>query len=424
MSIDEDERRRELARARLQARLDAKQPHSVSSRGYGHAGAQGRASGRRIGHSNGAGADARGRASGRSASRANARGRADNPTNDWRSSLSEATLSVGNALSSAFSQLAERFGIRNLAIGIAAIAVVLVLICVGVSRCSAPSQETATSQSEQTQAAEQGNSSSVALPSDDGAAPDESALANLLGADDAKALLARADDDPAAYWAAAHASLFDADGTAVQGKLLRLIANEPAADEFVVNWPQRYPQNAGQAVDADELETHSASAGVDVPRLYQWDTRWGYTVYSSTSFALTGCCPTALSMVYMGLTGKTDKTPYDMAQLATRDGYATEYSGTDGSLLVNEAPSLGLSCQTISVDAASLKSAFDDGKIVIVNVGPGDFTEGGHFFVALGLDDAGKLVINDPYSQVRSDKAWDVNTVLGQTIALYAFGKA
>ncbi len=62
--------------------------------------------------------------------------------------------------------------------------------------------------------------------------------------------------------------------------------------------------------------------------------------------------------------------------------------------------------------------------MVICNVGPGDFTDNGHFFVITGVDGDGSLVINDPYSAERSNQAWDVETVLGQTKALFAYERA
>lgn len=105
-------------------------------------------------------------------------------------------------------------------------------------------------------------------------------------------------------------------------------------------------------------------------------------------------------------------------------GYETEFDGTDQTFLVAEAPSLGLSCEQIAVDADALRTALEAGKVVICNVGPGDFTEGGHFFVITGLDDEGRLAINDPYSAERSDRAWDVDQVISQTMGLYAYSAA
>lgn len=207
------------------------------------------------------------------------------------------------------------------------------------------------------------------------------------------------------------------DGAAVQKKLVKLAVDDPEAIDFVVNWPDSYPQKTGAAYDGTVKKGQ-------IPQLYQWDERWGYTTYSSTSFALTGCCPTSLSMVYMGLTGKTDKTPYDMGVLAGKDGYESKNEGTVGDFLTNDASKLGLICEKIDIDSGTLKYYLKQGYVVICNVGAGDFTDGGHYFVITGLDGKGKLTINDPYSSVRAAKHWGIARVLNQTIALYAFTTA
>ena len=60
----------------------------------------------------------------------------------------------------------------------------------------------------------------------------------------------------------------------------------------------------------------TVATGKNIPRFYQWDELWGYTVYSGTAFGLTGCCPTCLAMVYQGVTGNTDLSPYDLGEVA------------------------------------------------------------------------------------------------------------
>ena len=194
---------------------------------------------------------------------------------------------------------------------------------------------------------------------------------------------------------------------------LKLAAAEPEARSFVRTFPDAYP--AESALGTDDPEPGQ------VPRLYQWDSRWGSTVYSSTAFALTGCCPTSLSMVYQGLTGKGDLSPYDMGRRASEGGYETQFDGTDAAFLVNEAASLGLSCAALAADADSVRAALEGGAVLICNVGPGDFTDNGHFLVITGIDDEGNLAINDPYSAERSGRTWNVDTVLGQTKALWAY---
>ena len=234
--------------------------------------------------------------------------------------------------------------------------------------------------------------------------------------DYAEALMTAAETDADAAWIVSHIDRYAVDGSTVQYKLLKLAATEPQARPFVRNWPDCYPSD----------QAGSCSSGWDgrVPRLYQWDERWGYTLYCNTTFALTGCCPTSLAMVYQGLTGASDRSPYDLGVMAARGGYMDSFNGTDTAFLMTCAPELGLSCRQLSVSSDSITSALSAGEVIICNVGPGDFTTGGHFIVLAGLDSAGDVVVNDPFSAERSAMSWPAQTIAGQTKALYAYSLA
>lgn len=293
------------------------------------------------------------------------------------------------------------------AIGLAVgILVLLILLIFGISSCvssctPAQTDQTSTDQDEVDQPAE----------------PVEVNVPDSIDADLATSLEAAATNNTDIAWIANHAEEYAMDGSAVQTKLLELAVKEPEAVAFVRNFIDRYPAEAGEAF-LDEVTQGT------VPRIYQWDQRWGYTVYSSTTFALTGCCPTALSMVYGALTGKADISPFDMGVRAQNGGYMTEFDGTDASFLVDEAPALGLSCAIVGVDGDSLRSTLTAEQPVICNVGPGDFTSSGHYFVITGINEDGTVNINDPYSAERSGKTWDIDLILGQTMALYSYSLA
>lgn len=228
---------------------------------------------------------------------------------------------------------------------------------------------------------------------------------------------AKANTDSA--WILANPSAYAMDGWAVQYKILKLAAEEPAATTYARNWPDEYPAYDQNLQSKNALST-TGTGSKKIPQLYQWDPRWGYTVYSSTAFGMTGCCPTAFAMVYQGLTGKTDMTPYDMGVLAERDGYMSQYEGTDAYFLINEASGLGLNCWELYPDASNMVAALESGQVLIVNVGPGDFTTDGHFIVVTGLQD-GKLIVNDPYSKLRSERLWTAEEIALQSKAVFAY---
>ena len=113
-----------------------------------------------------------------------------------------------------------------------------------------------------------------------------------------------------------------------------------------------------------------------------------------------------------------------MGVIATNGGFETQYDGTDTKFLFSAAEQLGLTCNQLNPQPSNLTAPLSAGQVLIINVGPGDFTQNGHFIVACGLDADGKVIINDPYSAERSEKTWDVSTLVSQSKMFYAFSLA
>ncbi len=255
----------------------------------------------------------------------------------------------------------------------------------------------------------------------------QSALSTLLGDETSAKLLAQAKTNVDALWIAAHAGAYAAEGLEVQHKVLKLAADEPAAIDYVREYPTSYPAAAVNEDKSIAMSTASPSSSVpdtDIPHLYQWDKRWGYTVYSSAAFGLTGCGPTSLAMVYQGVTGNNDKTPYDLGKLAEEGGYMDEYEGTTGSFFLEKAEELGLKCEEMYPEAETLRQALEHGSVVILNLAPGYFTQNGHYFVATELTSDGQVIINDPYSVERSSQTWDPELLASESYTMYAYAKA
>ena len=253
------------------------------------------------------------------------------------------------------------------------------------------------------------------------------ALVSLLGEETTAKLIAQAKTNPDALWIAAHPDEYAFDGIEVQYKILKLAADEPASIPYVRGFPAKYPMN--DAVDDKSLAMDVASPSgnvptTSIPHLYQWDRRWAYTIYSSASFGLTGCGPTSLAMVYQGLNKTTDKTPHDIAVMAEERGFMSEFNGTDSVFFLEAAGELGLNCWEANPDAANITEELSNGNAIIVNLGPGYFTTNGHFFVLAGLDADGKVIVNDPYSVVRSSQTWDADFIANEAIAMFVYAKA
>ena len=259
-------------------------------------------------------------------------------------------------------------------------------------------------------------SAPTGIVSPDGATPDLNALVSLLGEEDGTALYLLSRFDVDRYWVASHPDSYAGFGEELQVKMLRLAANEWAASGFVRAMIDVYPNAASVEYDG----VGSGSLG-GYPILYQWDERWGCLPYSESVMGLAGCGPTALSIMYQGLTGKTDMPPDVMASFAANNGYVIESVGSDITLITEGGTSLGLAPAEIDLANDNLIWTLESGVPVVANVGPGDFTQGGHYIVLVGLDTNGKVLVIDPYSRTNTMQAWDVDRLVSQSKSLVAF---
>lgn len=163
--------------------------------------------------------------------------------------------------------------------------------------------------------------------------------------------------------------------------------------------------------------------GGELPFLYQIDPQYRAAPYAGATVEEAGCGPTSLAMVYIALTGKTDKDPVAMAAFSENGGYV-EGGLTAWRLMTEGAAELGLSSHEVPADAGRLKAELSQGHPVICSVRPGDFTDTGHFLVVAGVADNGELVIHDPNSPANSARTWDAERVLSQCANLWAFERA
>lgn len=253
--------------------------------------------------------------------------------------------------------------------------------------------------------------------------PDAAWLPDDMDPELADALRTAARDDADARFALEHAADYARFGAEYRTQLLELAAEEPTARPFVAQVLGAYPSAASAGLDDGEL--HAGGEGAArVPRLFQWNVRWGFVEYSAGPLGVTGCCPTALSMVCAALSDGAGRSPADLASLAVERGYVSEADGTYAEFLPAVAPELGLACEVLPSTADGIRAGLQRGAVLICDVGPGEFTDGGHFFVITGANADGTVSINDPYSAARSDRAWDPERLAAQSIGLYAFWSA
>ncbi|MDY5280008.1 C39 family peptidase [Sharpea porci] len=216
--------------------------------------------------------------------------------------------------------------------------------------------------------------------------------------------------------------IYDKDNQALFSKMpaqLQEYGNKyPEVKAFVLGYlPQKHNDTStpdiSWEIDA-YLKYHQ------VPYFYQYDERWGYREYGQNYMAISGCGPTAMSMVYTYLTQKTDMNPLAMADWANKEGYYKLGYGTNYNFFTQGAAKLGLKCELIQNNAKGLDEALQANRLVVMNVKEGDFTKSGHYILIVGKQD-GQLVIHDPNSRLHSHQLWDENRVIAQNKQMFAY---
>ncbi len=198
--------------------------------------------------------------------------------------------------------------------------------------------------------------------------------------------------------------------------MFTLFMNNPEARSFVIDYPSHID-------DRDLGEISSSELSEAVPHFLQWDERWGYYPYGSSVLGITGCGPTCLSMVAVGLTGNSSLTPAAVAAYSTENGLYVDGVGSSWDLLTLGAQSFGLVSTEIGLSEEEMAAALNEGHPLIASLGPGDFTKSGHFIVITGYYD-GKFTVNDPNSKKRSEEDWYFSTLAPQIRCLWAYAPA
>lgn len=171
--------------------------------------------------------------------------------------------------------------------------------------------------------------------------------------------------------------------------LLKALSKNSEMLDFVLDYPKKHKNAAAKSI-GDDFVTG------EIPALIQWDERWGYAPYGSeTIIAVSGCGPTALSMVISGLLQDASITPAVVADYASSNGYLDE------NAMINV---LSVGCP------------------IICSMGPGIFTTTGHFIVLTGYQD-GAFTVHDPASKVRTSQTYTFQEISGQIKNMWYFAK-
>ena len=226
------------------------------------------------------------------------------------------------------------------------------------------------------------------------------------------------------------AELIDAEE---EGKLapsmLRLAAKNEAFD-FVYKYLQ-LPANselkqatATSKTGASSLGNYKLPAGkvLQAPYYKQWDERWGYKPYAGSVIGTYGCGVTCMASVLGYLTNDATILPDKLALLSNESNM--NHGGTDTSFILLAAAKYGFQAVGIPVLANNFKAAIDNNNVIVLNVGQGNFTAGGHYIAIIGYTDEGNFIIYDPVSPYHTSQVWPIELLQKQNAkACWAIGK-
>lgn len=159
----------------------------------------------------------------------------------------------------------------------------------------------------------------------------------------------------------------------------------------------------------------------EMPLFLQWDIRWGYKDYGGETAATAACGPLSLSMVGYHLT-KNEKvfSPDKVIDFALSEGYCVPESGTAWVLMSEGAEKLGLTVEELPLSEGMIIDRLEQGKPVVLIMGPGVFTSSGHYIVLRGYED-GYFLVNDPNSVRRTEKKWKFSEFSDQILNIWAY---
>ena len=139
--------------------------------------------------------------------------------------------------------------------------------------------------------------------------------------------------------------------------------------------------------------------------------------------ARSGCGPTALSMAIIGLTGNTDADPWTLAQYAEEHHYNVPDNGTSWAFIPEAGAAFGLRSQVLAAGESSIRQELESGRLVLCCVGPGDFTDTGHFLLVTGMEN-GMYRVHDPNSPTNTAQLWTYDRIVSQIRGLWSLWKA
>lgn len=174
-------------------------------------------------------------------------------------------------------------------------------------------------------------------------------------------------------------------------------------------------QYAGDSPSIPSLgDIRFTDGATEVVYFNQLDDRYANEPYGTDNIGGYGCGPTSMSIVVSSLTSDI-VDPIEMSEWAYESGYWCSKSGSYHSLIPGAAQAWGLPVEGCTAsEPQRIVDALSQGKLVVALMSKGHFTNSGHFMVLRGVTSDRQILVADPASYSRSEKAWDLSIILDE----------
>ena len=189
------------------------------------------------------------------------------------------------------------------------------------------------------------------------------------------------------------------DLSTLPADLVEALEFNPELEEFA----RGYTTKKDKSFDVD-LSKEAASG--EIPLILQWDERWGYNEYAGQMFGLSGCGPATLSMLCLYEFQDPSYTPEYIAQFSKENGYVMDGKGSYWTLIGEGGKQLGLDIMELNPVKEDIVWYLQEGYPVVCIMGPGEFTQTGHFIILSHYNEDGTISIRDSASVEKSNKLW------------------
>ncbi len=149
----------------------------------------------------------------------------------------------------------------------------------------------------------------------------------------------------------------------------------------------------------------------------QDDSHWADYLYGGTDpMHSYGCGPTVVAMLADSFgADQVPVSPTDVADWASDNGYYSEGHGSFHELIPDGLKNYGLNCAPVTdITERHIRDLLNSDHQIVVLMGEGTFTKGGHFMILTGLDDMGRVTIADPNNMVNTLHPWNLTSILDE----------